>query len=141
MDYKRYLGLDLGTKTIGLSLSDKSGMLASSYRVLRHENNPESCLALIQEIITQEQVEALVLGYPKNMNNSIGFRAQATEQFKETLEKTVQLPVFLEDERLSTREAEQTLIAFNMRRKNRKEVIDAVAATIILQQFLDRRRK
>lgn len=137
----RYLGLDLGTKTIGLALSDRSGLIASCYRVLHHDNDPAMCLPDLKDIVQTEQVEALVLGFPKNMNNTIGPRAEATQEFKQLLETELQLPVILEDERLTTKSAEATLIQGNMSRKKRKEVIDAVAATIILQSYLDKRRK
>ena len=136
----RYLGLDLGTKTIGLAISDRTGLIATSYQVLRHDNDPSTCLPTFEEISKKEQIEALVLGYPKNMNNTIGPRAKATLDFQSKLQDTFSLPVFLEDERLSTVSAEQTLIKANMQRKKRKEVIDSVAATIILQAYLDKRR-
>ncbi len=137
----RYLGLDLGTKTIGLALSDKTGMIANRYQVLRHNEHPEDCLDELIAIIKKEQVEVLVLGYPKNMNNTLGPRAQATLEFKSFLEQNVQLPVELEDERLTTKLAETTLISGHIRRSKRKKVIDSLAATIILQSYLDKRRK
>lgn len=137
----RYLGLDLGTKTIGLAISDKTGLIASSLKTLHHDNNPYSCLADLITIINKEEVEALVLGLPKNMNNSLGPRALETIKFKEFLEQNLNLPIYLEDERLSTKSAEDLLISANTRRKKRKQVIDQVAATIILQSFLDKRRK
>ena len=129
----RYLGLDLGTKTIGLAISDKTGLIASSYKVLHHDNNPNSCLDDLLNIIKKEQIEALVLGLPKNMNNTLGDRAKATLKFKEFLESNINIPVYLEDERLTTKSAEYYLIEGNTSRKKRKKVIDKVAATIILQ--------
>lgn len=137
----RYLGLDLGTKTIGLALSDKTGTIATSYKILRHDNNPTSCLEELKEIIAQEEVDALVLGFPKNMNNTIGFRGEETLAFQKQLEDAFSLPVYLEDERLSTKQAEDVLLLGDTSRKKRKKVIDKVAATIILQIFLDKRRK
>ena len=137
----RYLGLDLGTKTIGLAISDKTGLIASSYKVLHHDNNPTSCLNDLINIIEEEQIGGLVLGLPKNMNNTLGDRALATLQFKDFLEANIKLPVYLEDERLTTKSAEYYLIEGNTSRKKRKKVIDKVAATIILQSFLDQRRK
>ena len=137
----RYLGLDLGTKTIGLAISDKTGLIASSYKVLHHDDNPNSCLDDLLNIIKKEQIEALVLGLPKNMNNTLGDRAKATLKFKEFLESNINIPVYLEDERLTTKSAEYYLIEGNTSRKKRKKVIDKVAATIILQSFLDQRRK
>lgn len=137
----RYLGLDLGTKTIGLALSDKTGLIASSYKVLRHDNNPSTCLDNLLNIIKEEQVDVLVLGLPKNMNNTLGDRAKETLKFKEFLESKIDIPIYLEDERLTTKSAEYYLIEGNTSRKKRKKVIDKVAATIILQSFLDQRRK
>ena len=137
----RYLGLDLGTKTIGLALSDKTGLIASSYKVLRHDNNPSTCLDNLLNIIKEEQVDVLVLGLPKNMNNTLGDRAKETLKFKEFLESKIDIPIYLEDERLTTKSAEYYLIEGNTSRKKRKKVIDKVAATIILQSFLDKRRK
>ena len=136
----RYLGLDLGTKTIGLAISDKTGLIATSYKVLHHDNNPESCLDELKSIINDLQVESLVLGLPKNMNNTLGKRAEATLKFKEFLESNIDIPIYLEDERLTTKSAEALLIKGDTSRKKRKKVIDKVAATIILQSFLDRRK-
>ena len=137
----RYLGLDLGTKTIGLALSDKTGLIASSYKVLHHDNNPSTCLDNLLNIIKEEQVDVLVLGLPKNMNNTLGDRAKETLKFKEFLESKIDIPIYLEDERLTTKSAEYYLIKGDTSRKKRKKVIDKVAATIILQSFLDQRRK
>ena len=137
----RYLGLDLGTKTIGLATSDKTGLIASSYKVLHHDNNPKDCLDELKSIIETLDVDALVLGLPKNMNNTLGERAEATLEFKEFLESNIDIPIYLEDERLTTKSAEAILIKGDTSRKKRKKVIDKVAATIILQSFLDQRRK
>ena len=135
----RYLGLDLGTRTLGVSMSDSSGLIARSYTVIRHNNAPDFLLEEVEKIVREEHVEALVLGYPKNMNNTIGPRAEASIAFQKQLEEKLGLPVYLEDERLSTKEAENILIQGNMRRNKRKKVIDAVAAVIILQEFMDKR--
>ncbi len=136
----RYLGLDLGTKTIGLALSDKLGLIATSYKVLTHDNNPNTCFLELKSLIKTLNIDALVLGLPKNMNNTLGPRALETLKFKEDLEKEIDIPIYLEDERLTTKSAEAYLIEGNMRRNKRKDVIDKVAATIILQSFLDRRK-
>ena len=135
----RYLGLDLGTKTLGLAISDKTGTIASSLIILRHDNDFESLIPELKKIIEEKEVESLVLGLPKNMNNSIGERAQMVLNFKELLEKNFLIPIYLEDERLTTRVAENILIEADMSRKKRKKVIDKMAATIILQSYLDRR--
>ena len=137
----RYLGLDLGSKTIGLALSDKTGLIATSYGILRHDNDPLSCLKELKEVIAKEKVEGLVLGFPKNMNNTIGPRGEATLDFKKHLEEELSLPVYLEDERLTTKQAEDVLLLEDVSRKKRKKVIDGIAATIILQNYLDKRRK
>ena len=137
----RYLGLDLGTKTMGLASSDKTALIATSYKVLHHNNDPESCLDELKSIIESLNVETLVLGLPKNMNNTIGKRAEDTLEFKNILETTFKLPVYLEDERLTTKSAESILLEGDTSRKKRKKVIDKIAATIILQSFLDKRRK
>ena len=136
----RYLGLDLGAKTIGLAISDKTGLIATSYKVLHHDNKPEGCLDDLKKIIESLNIEALVLGLPKNMNNTLGERALSTLKYKDFLETNLGLPIYLEDERLTTKVAESFLIKGDTSRKKRKKVIDKVAATIILQSFLDKRR-
>jgi len=135
----RYLGLDLGTRTLGLSLSDKTGMIASSYKILRHNEEYDKLIEMLEEEISVNEVEALVLGFPKNMNNTVGERGQIALQFKDKLESKFHLPVYMQDERLSTVEAEHLLIANDTSRKKRKKVIDGLAATIILQSYLDRK--
>ena len=137
----RYLGLDLGTKTIGLAISDKTALIATSYSVLHHDNNPSDCLDELENIIINEKLDVLVLGLPKNMNNSLGSRALETLKFKEILENKFKLPVELVDERLTTKSAEGILLEGDTSRRKRKKVIDKVAATIILQSYLDKRRK
>lgn len=137
----RYLGLDLGSKTLGLSLSDKTGTIANSYKVIRFENeNYSSLLLILKEVIEKEKVDCLILGLPKNMNNTIGERATITLQFKEIIEKELKKEVILMDERLSTVSAHNYMIESNMSRKKRKEKVDSVAATIILQNYLDKKR-
>lgn len=137
----RYLGLDLGTRTLGLSLSDKTGMIATSYKILRHNEEYDKLIIMLKEEIEKNEVEALVLGFPKNMNNTIGERGEIALKFKEKLESTYNLPVYMQDERLSTVEAEHLLISNDTSRKKRKKVIDGLAATIILQSYLDRKGK
>lgn len=137
----RYLGLDLGSRTLGVAISDKSGMIARNVKIIRHEEDYTSLIPQIQEIIKEHQVEAIVLGYPKNMNNSLGEKAKLSETFKEQIEKELHLPVYLEDERLTTKQATDILISNHTTRKKRKKVIDSMAATIILQSFLDKKGK
>lgn len=134
----RYLGLDLGTKTLGLAISDETGCIASSIGTIRYEDE-EKLLLELKKIIDEYQAQTLVLGLPKNMNNTIGPRAEETLLFQKKLEEQFQLPVFLQDERLSTVSAHQAMIASNMSRKKRKNKVDSVAATIILQTYLDKK--
>lgn len=135
----RYLGLDLGTKTLGVAVSDLTGTIATSLTILRHDNNHDYLIEELKKIITEKDIETIVLGLPKNMNNTIGERGEMVLSFKEKLEKSTSLPVILEDERLTTRVAENILITADVSRKKRKKVIDKMAANIILQSYLDRR--
>lgn len=137
----KYLGLDLGTKTLGLAISDPLGIIATSYKILRHDEDYDSLLPMLKEEIEKNNIEALVLGFPKNMNNSVGERGEIALAFKEKLEEEFQLPVYMQDERLTTRQAESLLISNDTSRKKRKKVIDSLAATIILQSYLDRKEK
>lgn len=133
----RYLGLDLGTKTLGIAISDRTGMIASFYKSIRYSDE-DFLIDSLREIILSLEVSVIVLGFPKNMDNSVGFRAKETLLFKEKLE-VLGLPVVLEDERLTTTVAESVLIDANMSRKKRKKVIDGVSAVVILQSYLDRK--
>ena len=133
----KYLGMDLGTKTLGLAITDKLGTISSPYKVLRYETL-EELIEKLSLIIVEQKIDELVLGITKNMNNSIGTRAEATLEFGKVVEDKFNIPIHLIDERLSTVEAEKYLIASDMRRKNRKQVIDSVAASIILQTYLER---
>jgi putative holliday junction resolvase len=133
-----YLGLDLGSKTLGLSISDRLGIIATPLEVIRYESIDE-LIKRLNEIITSRNVDVLILGNPKNLNGTLSKRSEETIKFKELLEKQYNYNVILQDERLSTVEAENILISNNTKRKNRKKVIDKMASTIILQSFLDRR--
>lgn len=134
----RYLGLDLGSKTLGIAISDRTGTIASSYKTIHHNEEYERLLKEIKKIVIEEQIDKIVLGFPKNMNNTIGPKGQLSLDFKEKLEKIVKIPIDLQDERLTTKTATDVLIQGNVSRKNRKKVVDSVAATIILQSFLDK---
>lgn len=136
----KYLGLDLGTKTLGIALSDKLGIIATPYKILRHNENYPSLINPLKDIIAGNDVDVIVLGFPKNMNNTIGPRAELTLKFKNLLIEKLQKEVFLQDERLSTKQANDTLILNDTSRKKRKNVVDKMAATIILQTFLDTRK-
>ena len=135
----RYLGLDLGTKTLGLAISDPTGMIATSYKIIRHDEEYDKLVEMVALEIQDNKIDELVLGFPKNMDNTIGERGQIAISFKEQLEQELKIPVHLQDERLTTVQAENLLISNDTSRKKRKKVIDSVAATIILQSYLDRK--
>ena len=138
----RVLGLDLGTKTLGMAISDKLGFMANTYKTIFFENEDyDQLLEPLKEIIEKEKVDVIVLGFPKNMNNTIGPRAQATIVFKEKAENFLGREVILEDERWTTVQANNILIKADMSRKKRKKTVDKVAATFILQSYLDKNRK
>ena len=134
----KYLGMDLGTKTLGLAMTDKLGIIASPYKVLRY-NDINNLIDELLVIINGEGVDELVLGLPKNMNNSLGFASERSLEFKKLLEIKCDLPIHLVDERLSTMEAENILISSDTSRGKRKKIIDAYAASIILDTFLKSR--
>lgn len=133
----RCLGLDLGTKTLGLAMSDKTNFIASPYRVLRWDGeNYELLFKELDTIIKDNSITDLVLGLPKNMNNTLGFAAERSLKFKEALESRYNMDVHLIDERLSTMEATNYLLTADVSRKKRKQVVDGVAASIILDTYL-----
>lgn len=138
----RILGLDLGSKTIGIAISDKLGFIASTYKtIFFEEGNSLTSLEELKEIIKKEEVSKIVLGFPKNMNNSIGPRAEESIKFKKILEDELNIEVILEDERWTTVQANRVLIDANVSRKKRKTKVDKLAATYILQSYLDKNRK
>lgn len=137
---KRSMGLDVGTRTIGVAASDLLGMIAGGVETIRRTTD-EKDFARIGELIKEHEVDTLVVGYPKNMNGTIGERAHASEEFAEELRRRFDgIKVVLWDERLSTVAAENVLIDADMRRKKRRKIIDMMAAVVILQNFLDSRR-
>ena len=131
----KYLGLDLGTKTCGMAISDKLGIIASPFKVIRYSDLNDLVNEVIN-IIEVEEVDELVLGLPKNMNNSLGFASERSLNLKNELEKKISINIHLVDERLSTVEAENFLIYSDTSRSKRKKIIDAYAASIILETFL-----
>ena len=135
----RILGLDFGEKTIGVAVSDPFLWTAQGIEIIRRddEKNLKKSIERLGEIISQYEVEKIVIGYPKNMNNTIGERCEKTEMFKKRLEKVFSVPVILWDERLSTMAAERGLIEADLSRAKRKKVIDKIAAVFILQGYLD----
>ncbi len=134
----RYLGLDLGTKTLGVAISDKTGLISSPLKTIVYQSYDE-LIEKLKLIIKQYDIKKIILGLPKNMNNTNGIRATSTILFKEQLEKETNLEVILIDERLSTVEAENVLIQADMSRKKRKKVVDNLAASIILDTYLRRK--
>lgn len=137
----KYLGLDLGTRTLGIAISDLTHTIASTYKTIRYEENDYDCLLnQLQEIINNESIEKIVLGLPKNMNNTIGESAERCLNFKDLIEQKLNIEVIMQDERLTTVEATNYMIEANMSRKKRKQKIDSLAANIILQTYLDRMR-
>ncbi len=134
----RYLGLDLGTKTLGLAISDKTNTIASPYLTL-HYTKYEDLIVELKKIVEEKSVGTFILGYPKNMNNTLGPAVERTESFKKVLMQHFSLPIVLIDERLSTVEAENILISTDTKRKKRKQVIDSYAAAIILDTYLKRK--
>ncbi len=135
-----YLGLDYGSRTVGVAVSDRLGLTAQGVETITRdsENKLRRTLARIEELIQAYQVTGIVLGLPRNMNNTQGERVERTLEFKEKLEKRTSLPVILWDERLTTAAAERTLIEAGVRREHRKDYLDKIAAVFILQGYLDR---
>lgn len=136
----RYLGLDLGSKTLGISISDTTNTIASVYTTLRfNEDNNLDTLDELKKIIKENNITTLVLGLPKNMNNTLGPRALITLEYKEKLEQELNIEVILYDERLTSVISNNVLIDADISRKKRKKKVDGMAAVIILQGYLDRR--
>ena len=137
----RIMGLDFGSKTVGVAISDCLLMTAQGIEIIRRkeENKLRRTLARIEELILEYDVREIVLGCPKNMNGTEGVRVELTEEFKDKLERRTGLPVALWDERLTTVSADRTMMEAGIRRENRKEYVDKIAAVLILQGYLDRR--
>ncbi len=137
----RYLGLDLGSRSLGVSISDSTGLIASSLQTIHHQEEYDRLLLEVKKMVDELAIDAIVLGFPKNMNNTIGDKGNLSLEFQKKLESILTIPVYLQDERLTTKSATDTLIQGNVSRKKRKKVVDSVAATIILQTYLDRRNE
>lgn len=135
----RIMGLDFGSKTVGVAISDPLGLTAQGIEIIRREqeNKLRRTLARIEALVQEYQVTEIVLGYPKNMNNTVGERAEKSLAFKKMLERRTGLPVVMWDERLTTVAANRTLIEGGVRRENRKDYVDMIAAVYILQGYLD----
>ena len=134
------MGLDFGSKTVGVAISDSLWLTAQGKEIIRREREDKlrRTLARIETLIAENSVTTIVLGYPRNMNASEGERAQKTQEFKEMLERRTNLPVILWDERLTTVSADRLMMEAGVRREHRREYVDQIAATYILQGYLDR---
>lgn len=134
----RYLGLDLGTRTCGIAISDLTNTIASPYKVLHFaDSDYDSILPLIKNIVEEEKVGKIILGLPKNMNNTMGDRCDTTIMFKKMLEQYISIDIELQDERLSTVAAHNYMLEADLSRKKRKAKVDGLAANIILQTYID----
>ena len=134
----RVLGIDLGSRTVGMAISDYLEVIATPIGTTRiEENNLQEALECVKIVVKERQVEKIVLGLPKNMDGSQGFQSQYSLDFKKMLEDELKLEVVMLDERLTTRMAHSAMIQADMSRKKRKENVDKIAATIILQSYLD----
>ncbi len=137
----RIMGLDFGSKTVGVAVSDSLLITAQGLEIIRRkeENKLRQTLARIEELIEEYEVEEIVLGLPKNMNATEGVRAELTREFQEKLERRTGLPVILWDERLTTEAADKAMMESGIRREKRKDYVDMIAASLILQGYLDSR--
>lgn len=135
----RILGLDFGSKTVGVAVSDELLLTAQGVEIIRRksQNKLRQTLARIEELIEEYQVDRIVLGYPKNMNNTEGERCEKTKEFQADLERRTGKEVVLWDERLTTVAADKTMMEAGIRREHRKEYVDEIAAIFILQGYLD----
>ena len=137
----KYLGLDLGTRTLGVSISDLTHTIATTYKTIRYEEEDyQYLLTELKKIVDSEKIEKIILGLPKNMNNTIGESAVRCLDFKEKIENNLNIEVVMQDERLTTVEATNYMLEANVSRKMRKKKIDSLAANIILQSYLDRKK-
>ncbi len=139
----RIMGLDFGSKTVGVAVSDSLLLTAQGVEIIRRkdENKLRQTLARIEALIVEYEVEEIVLGLPKNMNATEGIRVELTKEFQDKLERRTGLPVVMWDERLTTVAADKAMMEAGIRRENRKEYVDMIAATLILQGYLDLRNK
>ena len=137
MSEQRILGLDYGSKTVGVAVSDALGITAQGVEIIRREKPSKlrKTLARIEELVQEKEVGSIVLGYPKHLNNTEGDRCAQTVEFKEMLEKRLSIPVILWDERLTTVVADRTMDELGV--DNHKEYVDEIAAMLILQNYLD----
>ena len=135
----RIMGLDFGSVTVGVAISDPLLLTAQGIEVIRRkqENKLRQTLARIEALVKEYEVEKIIIGYPKNMNNSIGERAEKSEEFAKMVEKRTGLPIVMVDERLTTFSAHNAIIEGNLSREKRSKIVDKIAAVFILQTYLD----
>ena len=137
----RYLGLDLGSKTLGIAISDTTLTIANSVKTINfNDEDYDSLIEPLNEIIKENNITKIVLGYPLNMDGTVGPRAEITLEFKKKLEKNFKIEVILQDERLTSVISNQVLISADISRKKRKKKVDKIAASLILQSYLDKER-
>lgn len=137
----RYLGIDLGSKTVGLAMSDLTGTIASIYKTIFFKNEDyQSTISEIKQIVEDYDIKKIIIGLPKNMNNTLGERAIITTKYKELLEESLDIPVIMFDERLTSVISNSILIEGDMSRKKRKKKVDSVAAQVILQDYLNKEK-
>ena len=138
----RIMGLDFGSKTVGVAISDPLHITAQAHEIIRREkeNKLRRTLARIEELCSEYEVSRIVLGLPLHMNGDEGVRAELSREFKEDLERRTGLPVEMYDERLTTVEADEIMKESGIRRENRKDYVDMIAAQIILQDYLDNKK-
>ena len=137
----RAMGLDIGSVTVGVSLSDGLKMIASSYTVIRYEQENEELFKKIVNIIKEEEVDEVIVGMPYHMNGDFSLGCERTRRFEEQIKKLIDIKIVEVDERMSTVTAQNALLSFDVSRKKRKKVVDKVAATVILQSYLDRKSR
>lgn len=134
----KYIGLDLGNRTCGVAVSDSLGMIATSLHTIRFfEKDLDECLEEVSKIIDEKKPDKIVIGYPLNMNGTLGPQGEYVLTFKKMLEDKKNIEVILYDERLTTVEVQKVMIAADVSRNKRKKVVDSLAATLILQSYLD----
>ena len=134
------LGLDIGSVTVGIALSDSLKMFASAYSVIRYEEENDELFKQIVDIIKKEEVDVVVVGMPYHMNGDFSLGCERTRRFEEKIKQLIDIEIVEIDERMSTVTAQNALVAFDVSRKKRKQVVDKVAASVILQNYLDRRK-
>lgn len=137
----RYLGIDLGSKTVGIAMSDPTCTIASTFKTIFFKNEDyESTLDEIKQIVKDYDIKKIIIGLPKNMNNTLGERAIITTRYKEMLENNLDIPVIMFDERLTSVISNQVLIEADISRKKRKKKVDSIAAQVILQDYLNKEK-